>query len=128
MPDVGKQLTAAMGKVNDALNRVFLGGTTSAVLLKASATLDAFEEIVELDSGWFFEYSETRQQFKLRVAKDADDVTFTAEVQQATHVRINDDVYVINQADTLPPLGTSPEWSIFCTRFTEPGRQFRSLY
>lgn len=98
---------------------------TVVKLLKQSATLNAFETVLEIEDNRFFEYLEYRQQFRLEVSQD-DDV-LTEAMQEATHIQINDDVYVIVTADTLPPIGTDVTWKIFATRFTQRG-QHKSLY
>lgn len=113
-------------KVFDTLRSTFFDTNTEVVLLKQSATTNAFDTIEILYDSWWFEYSAFRQNFLLEIAKDDPD-SINLSAQEATHVSVDGDIYVIRTADTLPPKGMDVTWKIFCDRFTERS-QFKSLY
>lgn len=94
-------------------------------LMKTSTTDNEFEEVLWVEQKRFFEYQAYRQQFRLEIADpdhDLDELMI-----EVTHVRVDDDVYVIAQADTLQPKGIDVTWKLFCERFTKRG-QFASIY
>lgn len=94
-------------------------------LMKTSTSSNEFEEVWGITSKRFFEYNAFRQQFRLEIADpdhDLDEIMI-----EATHVRVDDDVYVISQADTLPPKGVDVTWKLFCERFAKRG-QFASIF
>ena len=123
MNEVHEILQGAMQTVHDTLAPLFFDHAEIS-LLKVSETANDFEVIETIDSSWFFEYSEFRQNFKLEIAK-GDELTESMNV--ATHVKVDEDIYVIRQADTLPPKGTDVTWKLFCDRFVERA-QFRAIY
>ena len=86
-------------------------------LMKTSATTNEFEEVLGVDSKRFFEYQAYRQQFRLEIADPSLDLVDI--MPEVTHVRVDDDVYVIAQADTLQPKGVDVTWKIFCERFAQ---------
>lgn len=93
-------------------------------LMKPSTTTNEFDGVLEVTTR-FFEYNAFRQQFRLEIGEDSDDITNA--MAEATHVGVDDDIYVIAQADTVPPKGTDVTWKIFCERFTKRS-QFASIY
>ena len=120
------KLIRSRKKVFDKLRKKFFPTTTEVILLKQSATANAFDEIEILYDSWWFKYSAYRQNFPLEIAKD-DPNGINLSIQEATHVSIDGDVYVIRAADTLPPKGTDVTWKIYCDRFPERS-QYKSLY
>jgi hypothetical protein len=126
MADVHATLLDARKKVFDTLRTLFFDTNTELQLLKQSTSTNQFETIEILYDSWWFEYSAFRQNFLLEIAKDDPD-SINLSVQEATHVSIDGDIYVIRTADTLPPKGMDVTWKIFCDRFTERS-QFKSLY
>ena len=118
--DVHDILLDARKEVFDTLRPLFFDTATELILLKQSATANAFDEIeIVYDSWWF-------KNFLLEIAKD-DPNGINLSIQEATHVSIDGDVYVIRAADTLPPKGTDVTWKIYCDRFPERS-QYKSLY
>ena len=124
--DVHDILLDARKEVFDTLRPLFFDTATELILLKQSATANAFDEIEILYDSWWFKYSAYRQNFLLEIAKD-DPNGINLSIQEATHVSIDGDVYVIRAADTLPPKGTDVTWKIYCDRFPERS-QYKSLY
>lgn len=100
----------------DALREEFFDPLTEVSLLKVSATDRTFETVEIISTQWFFEYSEYRQNFKLEIAMGFE---LTDSIAEATHVKIDDDVYTIRNGDTLEPKGTDVTWKLFCDRFTK---------
>jgi hypothetical protein len=119
-----ERLTAKVAKVYTKVWKKLEGPGQSVVLLKASGTEKEFEDVLEFSSDWFLEYSEFRQAFRLQIARDE---SIAGSIAVATHVRVGDDVYVIRNADTVPPKGADVTWKLFCDRFAQR-EQFRSLY
>ena len=108
----------------DALRDEFFDGFTEPILLKTSSTTNTFEEVETISSKWFFEYSDFRQNFKLEIAEGWE---LSDSIAEATHVQIDDDIYVIRNGDTVEPKGTDVTWKLFCDKFTKRG-QFTALY
>lgn len=108
----------------DALRDEFFDTATEVSLMKVSATTNAFELIEVIYDKWFFEYSDYRQNFKLEIATGWE---LEDSIAEATHVQIDEDIYVIRNGDTIEPKGTDVTWKLFCDRFTQRG-QFNPLY
>lgn len=108
------EITEGLAEAFDELREVFFPANSTLELLKISDSENDFEIIETLYAGWYLEYSEYRQQFKLSIARG--DAIFTGAVNEASNVRINADVYWIQRADTLSPQGGSPVWTLFCER------------
>lgn len=70
---------------------------------------------ITFHDGWYLGYSEFRQSFYLTLVTD--EVFEREKIVTATHLRINEDVYVINQADSIVPMETNPSYKFFCQRF-----------
>ena len=119
------KIIAAKAKEFNALRKVYFPADSLLQLLKVSETTDDFEEIDALSTDWYLKYSEFRRTFRLSIARNSDD--FTAKIVQATHVSVNDDIYIVKQADTLKPQGELPVWQLFCDRFFQQN-QFSNLY
>lgn len=116
MAGLREKLTKKVGKVYTKVwDRLEPDGTTIA-LCKASETEDEFEAVLTIDSKRFFEYKSFREQFQLEIADDSPQLT--AAMAEATHVKVDDDIYVIAKADTIPPKGVDVTWKIYCERFT----------
>lgn len=110
-----ERLTIKVGKVYDKVWKRLEGSYTEVKFLKQSPTTRTFDTVATLDK-WFFEYSEFRQAFVLQIAYNGD---LQEDISDATHVQIDDDVYVIRRGDTLPPKGTDVTWKFFCERFPQ---------
>ena len=121
---VNANIRDAVSGVFDSLRGLFFEGS-SLTLCKASSTADAFTEVAVIDAGWFLKYDKFRQAFVLEIAADSDELTDA--MADATHVKVDDDYYLISAADTLPPKGLDLTWKIVCQRFTQRG-QFKSIY
>jgi hypothetical protein len=114
----------------DELKDLFFDTTTTADFLVSNTAGDDFDIVDFLESGWFLKYDAFRDRFQLEVAGvDADDITVPASLQwmqntlgQATHVRVDDDIYVISKRDLIPPKGVNVTWKIFGTRLTKRGQ------
>ncbi len=118
-----ERLTAKVGNVYTKVwNR--LEESTVVLLLKQSETVRDFDTVYQLNGRWFFEYSNFRKDFLLEIAEDD---SITDAVNEATHVQIDDDVYVIRQGDTTPPKGTDVTWKIYCEKFAKRS-QYSALY
>lgn len=118
-------IIAAKAEEYNALREVYFPPESVLMLQKPSETENEFETLDYLSSDWYLKYSEYRQQFRLMIARN--DWNFTETIKQATHVSINDEVYIVKSADTIPPQGTEPVWQLFCERFFNKG-QFSNLY
>ncbi len=112
-------------RVNDALRKLFFDSDTELHILSAADSLNTFNVVAILSSGWWLEYDNYRKNFRLEVI-DVDDEMQLA-MESATHVRIDDDVYAIDAADVTPPKGTDVAWKIRCDRYTRRG-QYAALY
>lgn len=108
-----------MGTAFNVLSRQFLSGVT-ITLCKVSETVDEFETVLEIEDNRFFEYSKFRKNFLLEVADDS--APLTAAMIEATHVKVDDDYYVIREGDTVPPKSTDPTWKIYCDLFDTGGQ------
>ncbi len=118
-----ERLTTKVGNVYTKVwNR--LEESTDVMLLKQSETVRDFDTVYQLSGKWFFEYSNFRKDFLLEIAEDD---SITDAVNEATHVQIDDDVYVIRQGDTTPPKGTDVTWKIYCEQFAKRS-QYSALY
>jgi hypothetical protein len=78
--------------------------------------LNRFEVVEEIPKAWYVEFGEDRKDLTVLIARN--DETFTAAMQQSTHVRVNGIIYTVTDDDTLPPLSMEkPYWSLVCKRF-----------
>lgn len=112
-------------KVGAVFTKVWskLEGSGSISLLKASETLNEFEEIAQINSGWFLQYDDSKN-FLLEIAS-TDDLEFYLDT--TTHIQVGEDIYVIRRGDTEPPRGTQVTWKLYCQKYTLR-EQFGSLY
>lgn len=110
-------LLEGYGEALDTLAEEFMPDQI-VTLMKVSTTTNEFEEVLVVPTKRFFEYQAYRQQFRLEIAHD-DFLGITEAMAEATHVQIDEDYYVIAQADTLPPKGVDVTWKIFCERFAQ---------
>lgn len=114
MATVRDDIQAAIGEVFNTLrDDVFFESTDTLELIKASDTADEFDQVIEL-TDWFFE-KDAQGNINVRIAKSFEDLTDSVEV--ATHVRHNNDVYVISRGDIKPPVGNRVFWEMFCERY-----------
>ncbi len=108
-------LTGAAAMGFNALREVYFPADATLELLKLSDGVNDFEIIETLYTDWYLKFAKNRQQFELSIART--DAPFTAAINQASNVRINANVYWIEQADILPPeQGKNPVWTLFCNR------------
>lgn len=110
MADLTLKIASVYTKV---LNRFF--DNTDLEFLKIDEDTDAYSQVWLLSDSWFLTYDRDRQKFKVEVAINEDD--FNGEVVSATHIKVNDDIYVITQADTVRPFGIDFTWKFYCDRF-----------
>lgn len=111
-------LVDGLGEAFDVLSDEFLQGAT-ITLCKASSTADTFDTVLAIDSKRFFEYSNYRKNFLLEIADDSSQLT--TAMASATHVKVNNDYYVIIAEDTTAPNSTDATWKIFCDRYERRG-------
>lgn len=123
MPEAHDILLDAEKIVNDTLRQLFFD--SELILLKSSPTTNTFSDVMTISDSWWGEYGGDRQTFNLVIA--IDDEVMTDAIAEATHVKVDDDIYVIRNADTLPPKGMDTSWKVFCDRFTASS-QFSPLY
>lgn len=116
-------LQRGIGKAFDVLASQFMPNST-ATLLKVAENEDAYDTVLELDSKWFFEYSNYRKNFLLEIADDSSELT--AAMAEATHVQIDGDVYQIIDGDTVPPKGVDVTWKVYCDQY-EQRAQYSNL-
>lgn len=93
----------------------------AATLCKADQASRAFDDVLVLDKKWFFEYKSFRQQFLLEISLDNQELTDA--MAAATHVKIDEDYYIIVLADTIPPKGVDVTWKIYCERFVRKAQR-----
>ncbi len=103
-------LREGLAEAYDTLASEFQYGAV-VKLLKPSTTANEFAEIRTVTDKRFFEYSNFRKNTLLEIADTSSQLT--DDIQNATHVSIDDVVYVIKTADTLEPSGTNPVWQLF---------------
>lgn len=113
------ELQDGLAEAFDALSGEFLPDAV-ITLLKASQTYGEYDDVLTITSKRFFEYSNFRQNFLLEIADTSS--TLTDAMAEATHVKVDDDIYVIRTGDTTAPKGTDVTWKIFCDRFEDKGR------
>ena len=120
-----EDIIAKAGRAFDKVRRRLFDTNTEVLLLKPSPDANRdFEVVHQISTKWFFEYSEFRQNFLLEVALGDE---LTDPMNEATHIQVDDDVFVISKQDTLVPKGTDVTWKVYCTRFTRQG-QYTSIY
>lgn len=112
-------LRKGLGVAYNVLSRQFLPDAV-ITLLKTSQTYGEYDDVLTITSKRFFEYSNFRQNFLLEIADTSS--TLTDAMAEATHVQVDDDIYVIRTGDTTAPKGTDVTWKIFCDRFEDKGR------
>lgn len=80
-------------------------------LLKPSDTLAEYETIFDIQTNRFVEFTENRTKLLLEIAASYDDLTDT--IAEATHIQVDDDIYLISVADTVVPKSTDVTWKLF---------------
>lgn len=113
------EYTDAIATVNDELRTLFMPDNSTLLLLKPNDTTDTFDTITTVSGAWLAEYQEYRNQMRIEVSNITSE--FKAFAIQATHLKVNDDVYMISQGDTITPQGFDPFWVFFGELFTQPG-------
>lgn len=99
-----------MGKVFNALSKQFLYNV-QVKLLKVNQTTDEYDTIFDIQEKRFLEYTNNRKNLMLEIAEDYEALTDT--VDEATHIQVDDDIYVILVGDTIPPKSTDVTWKLF---------------
>lgn len=120
-----EDLIEAKREVNDALLEEFMPENSVLLFLKPSTSAREFETLLTYTGGWFLKYNKFRQETEVELATNV-----TAEKQKlrtATHLKINDDVYVITQGETIEPQGVKPYWTFYCVRYFNQA-QFNPIY
>lgn len=113
-------LTAKVARTFDKVRTRLFGDVSEVLLLKDSPDSErAWETVATIDKAWFFGYDKFRRAFLIEIA--ADGLNLTEWMAEATHVQIDEDVYEIARADTLPPKGTDVTWKIYCDRTARRG-------
>lgn len=112
-------------ELNDALREEFMPPDSRLEFLKPSTTAREFEIVLTFYYGWFLKYNEFRQETRVELATN--EVFEKEQLRTATHIKINDDVYVIAQGETIEPQGTKPYWYFFCNLFPNKA-QFSPIY
>ena len=107
-------LREGLAEAFDTLASEFQEGAV-VKLLKPSTTANEFAEIRTVEDKRFFEYSNFRKNSLLEIADTSEQLT--DDIQNATHVSIDDVVYVIRTGDTLEPAGTNPVWQLYLDIF-----------
>jgi hypothetical protein len=104
-------LTAKVGRV---FTKVMAGlePDLTISLLKPSETSRDYITLLTITSKRFFEYSNFRKNFLLEIADESEQLT--EAIGEATHVLVDDDLYVISKGDTSPPKSTDVTWKIYC--------------
>ena len=109
----------------DVLSDEFINGCT-VTLLRTSENYDEFDTVLVVTSKRFFEYSNYRKNFLLEIADDSDDLTAalgnSTDELSATHVQVDDDIYIIRAGDTTPPKSTDVTWKVYCDAFEQKAR------
>lgn len=117
-------LREGLAEAYNVLADEFLDGVTVA-LCKASGTSDAFTSLYTVSTARFFEYSNFRKNLLLEIASTA--AALTTAMDDATHLSISGEYWVINKADTVAPTGTNPVWQIFAERFENRRTHYTNL-
>lgn len=125
MAEVHDILLEARKTVFDELRTLFFETGTELHVLSSDISLTEFNVLAMLTEGWWLRYDNFRKNFLLEVVDADDEMPFA--MQTATHVRVNDEVYVIDAADVTAPMGTDVTWKIRCDRFTRRS-QYSNLY
>jgi len=103
-------LRNGLAKAFNTLSREFQNGAV-VKLLKPSTVANEFTEIRTVTDKRFFEYSNFRRNTLLEIADTSSQLA--DDIQDATHVSIDEVVYTILTGDTLEPSGTNPVWQLF---------------
>lgn len=111
-------LQIGLGKAFDALSAQFHPDAV-VTLCNGSEAYDEFDDVYELTGSRFFEYSENRETVTLEIALDTDDVTNA--VVNATHLKIDDDVYEIADRSRTAPKSTDVTWVVIGNKTPSKG-------
>jgi len=117
-------LREGLAEAFEVLAEEFQNGVT-VKLCSQTSNADTFTDLLTVSTKRFWEYSEYRKQLILQIA-DADS-SLTIAMVSATHVKIDSTVYEIQNADTLPPAGTNPVWTIYATLYADRVGHYTNL-
>jgi hypothetical protein len=112
-------------ELNDALREEFMPENSRIEFLKPKENAREFETVLTFYYGWFLKYNKYRQETEVELATD--EVFEKEQLRTATHLKINEDVYVITQGETIEPQGVKPYWTFYCVRDFKK-TQFSALY
>jgi len=102
-------LQTGIGKAFDALAGQFIPSVT-VTLVKASDDYAEYETVLLLTSKRFFEFKENRKFIFLEIADDT--TALTTAIANATHIKVNEEIYTISTSDTIAPLSTDVTWKL----------------
>ncbi|MCA1589175.1 MAG: hypothetical protein LC734_02050 [Acidobacteria bacterium] len=109
------KVTPKVAKVFDKLrNGKVFNPSDTLTLLKADVNEREYAEVLEVSGSWYLSYDKFRKSPKLSIADTSEDITIA--MAEATHFRINDNVYVIDDGGKLAPIGGSIMWTVFGER------------
>ena len=111
-------LQRGMATAYNVLSRQFHPDAV-VTLCNVSDSYDEFDEVYELTSSRFFEYSNNRETVTLEIALDTDDITNA--VVNATQIRIDDDVYEIADRSRTAPKSTDVTWVVIGNKTPDKG-------
>lgn len=94
-------------------------------LLCVSEDSDEFETVREITENVFFEFEDNRKKVALQVAEDSQELT--DDMNQATHIEIDDEIFVINAGDTIPPSMTDVTWKLSGDLYERKQAQYSRL-
>jgi hypothetical protein len=125
MAEVADTLMASRAIVFDTLRTLFFDTDTVEFLKPTTDATRDFDNVDYLDTGWLLKYNNFRNNFLLEVAGPS--AWMQTVMETATHIKIDDDIYVISRKDTIPPKGMDVTWKVYCERFTKR-TQFGAIY
>lgn len=102
-------LLDGLGKAFNALATQFHPNVTIS-LVTASEPYSEYDVVLEIANKRFFEYSNFRRNVSLQVA--ASTTALTDAMAVATHIKIDEDFYRIDDSSRTPPQSTDVTWDI----------------
>lgn len=109
MPNAHDDVQDGIAEAFDTLSEEFMPDAT-ATLVKAADNYDEYDTVLLLTSKRFFEFKESRKFIFLEIADDNADLTDA--IANATHIKINEEIYEISTNDTIAPLSTDVTWKL----------------
>lgn len=116
-------LQDGLAEAYDTLAGEFQSGVV-VKLCKVDSATDIFTDLLTITDKRFWEYSNFRKNTLLEIADS--DAAIGVMMPFTTHVKIDSDVYIVRQGDTLEPSGTNPVWQLFLDLY-ETNRQYSQL-